>query len=81
MLLGVVFYVIIGPALESFGSYICQWLEVQRSKLVVKLTENKKKVEDMEDDGTPQYNTNLIGFQTPSSSDYEDDEEEEEEDD
>lgn len=80
MFLGILAYVLVIPSLESLTSYICQWLEVKRSKLIVQQMKYKKEISDLEEDDTPQYNTHVIGFQVPSSSDYEDDEEEDDED-
>ena len=71
---------LIFPCLESISNYIGQWLEMQRVRLVVRQTQYKKQIEQMEEEEEQPYNiTHAIGFQSSSSSDY--DEEEEEEDD
>lgn len=80
MLLGIVCYTIIFPTLESVGSYICQWLEVRRARLIVEQTKLKKVIANIEeDDPQSKNNTRVIGFFTDSSSAANDDEEEEEE--
>ena len=79
MLLGIVCYTIIFSTLESVGSYICQWLEAQRAKLIVEQTKLKKIIANIEEDDSQSKNkTRVIGFFTDPSSDSDDEEEEEE---
>lgn len=77
MFLGILAYTLIIPLCEALGSYLCQWFELQRSKLVVKQTRCKKEISDIEE-GEQKHHINVIGFQTTSSSDEEEEEEEEE---
>ncbi len=74
MFLGILAYMFIIPILEACTAYICQWLEVQRSRLLVKQAGYKKEIAKLEEDDQ-QTVTRVIGFQTsPEEEEYEEDE-------
>lgn len=81
MFLGIVAYTLLIPLCEALGSYLCQWFELQRSRLVVKQTWCKKEITDIEEGETEKtHHLSVIGFQTTSpSEDYEEGDDEEDE--
>ena len=75
-LFGILFYEIIFPILDGIANTLLGYLQLVQGKQAVKMSEYKKKIQDLENEDEEPHHTVAMGFQiSPNNEEWEEDDE------